>query len=1176
MKNVLLRILCTLLPSIALAASPTGVTRYLSEDDGLSSNHVWCCFQDSRGYIWIGTDAGLDRYDGIHIRSFTHSTRCIAETDGTIWAGTEQGLYTYSMADGLLSLFPEVTEYGVNIISRINDITVTDENVLWVGTEGQGLFRYIIQEGKLTQHSVHTPFVETIQIDPDGRIIITDRDNKVHQYSPDGEYLRPLNRSMEKKDPVFTDMEGTRWIPTTDNGVLIIPAANSDLTVYPFPFSISSSTYIPLSEDNDGNIIIGLKEKVYKLIPEEEQFRLIGNIAPHGQVTHLLNTPEGLWIGTDTDCICRYVSQSDNTHHYHTGGKTNVLYRTQEGEFMAGTNLGVFSWNAENDRLAKDLNRRDIQILIDGKKPKNSSLPKEFEVVSQSAVVAMCEDASGHYLYLATSNRGIFRKNLITKGWEHILTSGSGPNSLPWDKLTTLLCCSDGTIWAGTDGEGLWVMIPDALSFRHASTSDPRLHNSKISGITEDGAGKLWICSTSGLWRMDPGSGSSERIPVRAESILYATDGRLYIGNRDGVVAMQPPSKNPAPQWPRTVIQEISFGDSTVYVPPGGRSLILKYPNNSFDISIAALSYADPSQNLYSWCLSGIDSDWSSPGTISTASYKKVRPGEYIFHVRGSEDTVKISVRPPWWGTKWAVSLYILLGASILVFLLLYWQSKIKHRYNEMMKRQEEEREKALYKQRIRFFMGLVHEIRTPLTLIRLQHDKDAPGKTDTITRNLDYMQETINKILTYDKNTSGDIRMLKTRLNLNDVVLSVTDTFRESAALESIIIEVVTEQESVIVNADEDMLTKILTNLLSNAIKYTKDRISVTVGAEDAQAIVTVADNGPGVKMDQREKIFGMFYTAPDDKIAEASGIGVGLAYARQLAVAHDGSLTVEDAVPCGASFVLKLPLLAEQSSSSETLPIPLAPSKERLTVLVVEDNRELRQTLKTDLSEWYDVLTAPDGGVALKLIEDKAVDVVVSDVMMPVVDGFELCRRIKGQLAYSHIPVILLTAKVTLDAKSEGLESGADAYVEKPFAIRQLKSQIDNLIRLRETFRRVISGNGTAEEEVPAGAEADFIRGINESIEKQLSEESFSIEALAYDMAMSRTNFFRKFKALTGMTPNDYLKNYRLDRAASLIKGGARINEAAESVGFTSSSYFAKCFKARFGVLPKDYAKT
>lgn len=1176
MKYRLTLILLLLLSFTGNASVPSGTVQRLGEEDGLSSNHVWCCMQDSRGFLWIGTDTALDRYDGVQIQSMERPTRCLAESEGIIWAGTEEGLLTYNQADGHFSPFGAVTTYGVNIISRVNAIAVTEGPLIWIGTEGQGLFLFNPRTGELDQHSVQTPFVERIIQEPNGRMLIADQNGSAHLYSAQGDYLQPLNRALPPQDNTIVDREGTRWSPTDGDGLLKQVKENDGLQACSLPVPIDPSSPISLTEDSGGNIIAGMKDKLFLLAPGESLFRVLGSISPHGHITQLLNTPEGIWIGTNSDCICRYVPASRHTYHYHTGGKTHVLYRTKQGTLLAGTSLGVFSWDPVQDRLSRDLNRKDIQILIDGEKSRKN-LPKEFEVVSQSSVVAMCEDASGHYLYLATSNRGIFRKDLVTKGWEHLLTAGSKTPVVPWNKITAMSLCADGTIWVGTDGEGLWTMDSGALSFSQAFPSDSRIRKSKVYSLTEDANGKLWVCTSSGLLILDPNTMGVGRLPfIKAESILYSTDGRLYLGGKNGVASLQPQSQIPSYQWPSTIINEVSVGDITYHIPPGGREITLTYPQNSFTITMAALSYADPSQNLYSWQLTGFETDWTVPARIATATYKKVRPGEYVFQVRGSDDSLHITVRPPWWRTTGAIVLYFLLGAAGIIYLLVYWERRIKTRFDEIMRKQEEEREKMLYKQRIRFFIGLIHEIRTPLTLIRLQHEKDAPGKTDTITRNLDYMQETIDRILTYDKNASGNIQLLKVRLNLQDVVAVVTDTFREGAAAEGISLETAMDNHPIYINADEDMLTKILMNLLSNAIKYTKDRINVTVTTEGDNALVIVSDNGPGVKKEYREKIFGMFYTIPDDKVAESSGTGVGLAYARQLAQAHQGSLNVEDAVPVGASFVLKLPAMHdERAAETASAAYSSVPSQEKLTILVVEDNRELRETLQNELSQWYAILAAPNGEKALDLIEEKEIDVIVSDVMMPVMDGFELCRRIKGQLAYSHIPLILLTAKVTLDAKQEGMESGADAYMEKPFTVRQLKSQIDNLIRLKEAFRRLISDGGTTGEAMPAGPEADFIRAINDSIAKQMGEETFSIETLAFDMAMSRTNFFRKFKALTGVTPNDYLKNYRLDKAAQLIREGARINEAAERVGFTSSSYFAKCFKSRFGVLPKDYAR-
>lgn len=1175
-RNCLYTLICLLMPLFVASGKDRLPGVFLSEKDGLSSNWVHCCIQDSRGFLWIGTSEGLDLYDGQLVRSFGHATYSLLEADGKIWSGTENGLWTYSIDSGEFLPFEAVTRYGVNIVSRVNALKITDGTVVWAGTDGQGVFLYNTTNGSLVQHSIQTPYVHKILSSPDGRVIVVDKEGVGHLYSAKGDYIMPIGERVRIQKDTLRDREGNCWIPTEDQGLLKITREDSEMETFSLPAtgaSIPSKGRIPLAEDADGCIFMGIHNILYTLEYGRGEIRRCSNFSTRGEITRLLYSPEGLWIGTDSDGIFLYNPVKKTVKHYQTGAKTQVLYRTSKGELLVGTNLGIFSFSPDNDNFFPSLNRKNIRIVIDGKPPVDASL-KEFELVSQSSVVAMCEDR-GHYLYMATSNRGLFRMDMITRGWEHLVTSAGSTDNLPWKDITTLFRSGDGVIWCGTAGDGLWFLPQGSLTFRHYSSEDRRLYKSEIDDIAEDRDGNLWLCTASSLLKLNTSTSTVTPFNIKASSIIYASSGKLWTGRQDALVAFLPEQFYPQHLTSNTVIREMTVGDSTLFIPPGGRSVRLSYKNNRFSLRLASLSYSNPSQNLYTWQLKGFDRDWNSPSASPIVTYTKVPPGDYVFQVQDCDDRIHITISPPWWRSTWVIVFYILAAAAILFMLLYYWQGRINRRYATLMKTQEEEREKALYKQRIRFFMGLVHEIRTPLTLIRLQHEKDAPGANDTITRNLDYMQETINRILTYDKQASGNIEMILTRLDLREVVASISGTFADSAASEGIQLITDLGEEVVPVSADEDMISKILTNLLSNALKYTKDRISISVSRDGADAVISVTDNGPGVREDQREKIFEMFYTPPDDPIAETSGIGVGLAYARQLANAHGGSIIVENAVPNGASFVFRMPALDESLSEPKAPAERMRSSNDRrLTILVVEDNRELRETLRSDLSAWYDILTAANGEEALGWIEKDSVDLVVSDVMMPVMDGLQLCRHIKSQISYSHIPVILLTAKVSLDAKSEGMESGANAYVEKPFSIRQLHGQIENLIALRENFRESVARGDLAQPEVQ-GPEADFIRSINDSIERQISEENFSIEALAYDMAMSRTNFFRKFKALTGITPNDHLKNYRLDKAADLIRKGARINEAAESVGFSSSSYFAKCFKARFGVLPKDYLK-
>ena len=365
------------------------------------------------------------------------------------------------------------------------------------------------------------------------------------------------------------------------------------------------------------------------------------------------------------------------------------------------------------------------------------------------------------------------------------------------------------------------------------------------------------------------------------------------------------------------------------------------------------------------------------------------------------------------------------------------------------------------------------------------------------------------------------------------------------------------------------------IVNLLDNALKYARREVVISIRTEDDEAVVKVSDDGPGVKEQEKERIFDIFYKAEGDSIAESSGIGVGLAYSKQLVLAHKGTLSVEDTVPTGATFVVRIPLLGEktlveQPAVDDVLRALEKSGATKFRLVLADDNVRLLDMLQKELSEWYHVRTAQNGAEALEILRTDDVDIIVSDVMMPIMDGIQFCQTVKDTLELNHIPFIMLTAKTSVAAKVEGLGSGADAYVEKPFSITQL--------RLRTAYHEAwLREAGRYKEAMPKSLnkmDAQFMETINAAIERQIASESFSVDMLADALNMSKSNFFKKFKAVAGTSPNDYLKNYRLNRAAQLIADGSRINEAAESVGFFSPSYFAKCFKAKFGILPKAYS--
>lgn len=539
----------------------------------------------------------------------------------------------------------------------------------------------------------------------------------------------------------------------------------------------------------------------------------------------------------------------------------------------------------------------------------------------------------------------------------------------------------------------------------------------------------------------------------------------------------------------------------------------------------------------------------------------------------------------------------------MLTYLLIKRDRHLKKRYNLRMERFKEEKERELYKNKINFFINLIHEIKTPLTLIKLPLDnlmKDSAVNSkereylSVMSRNVNYLIGVTNELLDFQKIESGEMKLNFETTDIGSLIKVTYEQFIGIAEIKNINLQNdVGADFQHEIRVDKDKIRKILVNLLSNAMKYAEKSVVLSSNVDGDYVNIYVADDGPGIDNQEKEKVFQVFYQSKGEK--HQPGTGIGLAYARTLAENHHGKLYVQDNEQGGTTFVLSLPLYKnELIPEDERLEVlsdsAMMNDKEAISdddvllqqnhiVLLVEDNPDLLKMESANLKKWFKILKAKNGEQALKIIDNHDVDIIVSDVMMPVMDGLELCQRVKDNIEYSHIPVILLTAKTLPESKTEGFCHGADAYVEKPFTILQLCMQIRNLLRLRRSLQKRIQPLANIENNLhPTEAffsnkDMEFLKMLKENISNQLSDENFSIDSLTAIMNMSRSNFYRKLKALTGMSPNEYLKNCRLNRAAELLKEGYRITEIFEQTGFCSSSYFAKCFKAKFGVLPKDF---
>lgn len=616
--------------------------------------------------------------------------------------------------------------------------------------------------------------------------------------------------------------------------------------------------------------------------------------------------------------------------------------------------------------------------------------------------------------------------------------------------------------------------------------------------------------------------------------------------------------------------------------------------------------------NQIMYKLDGFDDEWLPVGESPVVSYSNLWYGNYTFRVKASnsdgvwnENEVSLIVRilPPFYLTIWAYCVYVLLIIGCSLYAVWYFKQRSNYKHRRQMEKFEQEKEREIYHAKIDFFTNVAHEIRTPLTLIKgpleniiLKKKVDAETREDLniMKQNTERLLNLTNQLLDFRKTESQGFRLNFAKCNITEVLKETHLRFTSLAKQKGLEFTLQLPETDFYAHVNQEAFTKIISNLLNNAVKYSEHYIhvslEVTEGDESNVFRIRTVNDGVIIPREMREEIFQPFVRfneREDGKVT--TGTGIGLALSRSLAELHQGTLAMGEEENSN-TFCLTLPIVQDMTitltpeTKAEPEPVSEVPVEveqgekkdNRPTVLVVEDNPDMRAFVVRQLSKEYAVLSAVNGAEALKMLDGNYVNLVVSDVVMPVMDGFELCKTIKSDLNYSHIPVILLTAKTNIQSKIEGMELGADAYIEKPFSVEYLQACASNLIQNREKLRRTFAQSPFVAANTMAltKADEDFIKRLNEVILANLNNPEFSMDDIADSLNMSRSNFYRKIKGVLDLSPNEYLRLERLKKAAQLLKEGeGRVTEICYMVGFNSPSYFAKCFQKQFGVLPKDF---
>lgn len=709
---------------------------------------------------------------------------------------------------------------------------------------------------------------------------------------------------------------------------------------------------------------------------------------------------------------------------------------------------------------------------------------------------------------------------------------------------------------------------------------------------------------------------------------LKASDGRIYFGSTSGFNSFLPYQIKINHVMPPVYITGLSIMNQEEHTAEGlpldlsqTKELTLGYSDGQMvTFSFASLSYCSPEKNQYAYMLEGFDQDWNYVGNQNRATYTNLPAGTYIFRVKATnndgawsanEAALQIVVYPPLWWSWWAKVLYLLLIGVAIWYYVRFRLKRAEHQHQQEIERLNAAKEKEVREARLNFFTMIAHEIRTPVSLIIgplekiMKGDTAISGKDDmrVIDRNAHRLLELVNQLLDFRKVEQQSLVMHFAPQNIHELIEGVSERFAPTFEQGGKRFTVDCPDEHFTAIIDKEAVTKVVSNLLTNANKYTKDDVRLSCGIEpDGEHFrIVVSDNGVGIREEDRKRIFEPFFQAMDNK----PGTGIGLNIVKNIVDLHHGIISLDSEVGKGTTFTVVLPVrqesqediqgsramevLESENTSDEQNPPRSSessysssseyPRSSKDTMLIVDDSEDMVAFLKDSFCNQYEVITASDGIEALDLLQKHEVNIIISDWMMPRMDGAELCRRVRLNPLTSHIPFVMLTAKTDDDAKVEGMDVGADTYIEKPFSLEYLEACIRNMLKLRRQLMEKFSTQPLepVTEIAQNATDNEFLVRMNRIIEENFSNSELNVNFLAEKLNISRSGLFAKIKTLADITPNEMIQIVRLKKAAQLLlERKYTVSEIGYMVGFSNPSYFSKCFQKQFGIKPADYMKS
>lgn len=1288
---------------------------HIDSSDGLSANNVKSIVQDSLGFMWFGTKNGLSRYDGTSFRiykCFDEERKCgnnnigalYEDENAILWIGTDRGIYQYDpyqdrirfvdlkpddgmMADNWVqtiegdrrgNVWALLPDEGLYLYSKDKvrhfrfaetskfkkvfpvDVCVDSNGTVWVANANDGIYRYYPATGTFTKQKVKNSAVLT-DIDfiamcqtHRGTVIAGTTSGSLYEYDPATTLMTPIMFSGRGKvylrDILCFDNE--LWIGTHD-GLYIKNLENGSelfLKENPLdPFSLSDNTVYHIYKDNSGGAWIGsifggvsyMSRRKFKFANYGIKDGLSGRLVL-GVATDRDNR---IWVGTETAGVNLLdpVSGRFSTPLQSNGGNNIVIsMASYDGAiYPSFSRSGLFRVNPDNRSISKifplgnEIDNNVYSYIIDKEGDEWVGLSfalyrrrkgeKDFRHITETGydwIYCLFEDSDG-CIWIGTMGNGVWKHNKRNGSFKAYTydQKASNPNGLMSNSINSIMEDSEGRIWLSTDRGGLSLYDKKNDRFKTFGI-EQGLPDDVVYGVVEDKGKNLWFGTNKGLVRFTP-SNSKIRVFNRHDglpfeqfnykSATYSPDGTVYMGGINGLISFRPDDYKDLTS--KFNIYFTGLGVLNKEVRPGkdsylkenilfSKKLTLPYENSTFSLSIAAPEYKHLGPIALSYRLLPVSDQWIEMKD-NEISFTNLASGKYTLEIKAVSESniatrkLEINILPPWWKSWWAYGIYILLILLLVTVWFLWYRS---HKEKQMRVHEQmlmDSKDKELYRSKVNFFTEIAHEIRTPLSLIDLpleameELDIDDPQFKDylSVTRkNTSRLLELTGQILDFQKIDSSRLTLKNESVDIPAILNDIADRFDTPLKLAGKTLVRDIEPGELIVITDREALVKMVSNLLNNARKYGYKTVRLSLRRKDDEFEIKVASDGQKIKPEERDRIFMAFYQTHQGEDSK-SGVGIGLPLSRSLATLLGGSLVLDDnpAEEDMNVFTLTLPvkvpeenlrtvdpeingyMLATESNQSK-------PRQDVFSILLVEDNENILAFLAEQLSHSFMVSTAHNGVEALEKLKTMQPDLILTDVMMPEMDGMQLCTAVKSDVSLSHIPLVFITAKNDLDSKIQGLQCGAEAYVEKPFSIKYLRNLINSILDNRRREREAVSKNPfiSSENTQANGADREFMDKVKDVIDKHMSDENFNVDSMCDELNMSRSAMLRKVKAVFGLSPIEVIRTIKLKRAAELIQDGRyRISDVCYMVGIATPSYFSKLFFRQYGMTPKDFEK-